>query len=102
MESALGGFFSFPEIPLDVMSYETASLLTLTSIAHHGEYIGKGSIICVLHSVTLIQGHNHRKIITCLSGHLQQTVPRFLYAKSTDAIVNLDTFWICPLKLQSK
>lgn len=85
MESALGGTFSFPEIPLHIMSYETASLLTLTSIAYHGR---KGSVICALHPVSLIKVITiGRLLITCLSGHPQKIVPRFLYAKSSDAML---------------
>jgi hypothetical protein len=62
-------------------------LLTLTSIAHHGEYIGKGSVICALHSVSLIQGHNRRQIhqlrirsppnphrVSCMPNRLMQSM----------------------------
>ncbi|TFK62319.1 hypothetical protein BDN72DRAFT_848822 [Pluteus cervinus] len=47
--------------------YDTTSTLAQLSISHHGEYIGRGSLICALHSISAGK------------------TPRFLYAKSTDS-----------------
>ncbi|PPQ93655.1 hypothetical protein CVT25_012714 [Psilocybe cyanescens] len=52
--------------PLDDATYESISYLAHLSLAHHGEFIGRGSLICALHSMTT------------------RKVPRFLYTKSTD------------------
>ncbi|KAF8971071.1 hypothetical protein BDZ97DRAFT_1753416 [Flammula alnicola] len=57
-----------PPFPLDEDAYEATSTLAQLSLAHHGEFIGRGSLICALHSMTA------------------KTTPRFLYAKSTDAM----------------
>ncbi|PPQ98399.1 hypothetical protein CVT24_004078 [Panaeolus cyanescens] len=54
--------------PLDELSYEAMSAHAHLALGHHGEFIGRGSLVCALHSVT--------------SG----TGPRFMYAKSTDAV----------------
>ncbi|KDR75279.1 hypothetical protein GALMADRAFT_542955 [Galerina marginata CBS 339.88] len=54
--------------PMDDAAYEATSTIAHLSLAHHGEFIGRGSLICALHSVT------------------SRKVPRFLYAKSTDAM----------------
>lgn len=57
--------------PLDDDAYGVTSTLAQISLAHHGEFIGRGSLLCALHSVTT------------------RKTPRFLYAKSTDAISGL-------------
>ncbi|KAF9482197.1 hypothetical protein BDN70DRAFT_875284 [Pholiota conissans] len=57
-----------PSFPLDENAYEATSTLAQLSLAHHGEFIGRGSLICALHAMTA------------------KTTPRFLYAKSTDAM----------------
>lgn len=38
--------------PLTQTMYDTTSTLAQLSIGHHGEYIGRGSLICALHSVS--------------------------------------------------
>jgi len=57
---------TFPFIHDD--DYVAISTLAHLSMGHHGEYIGRANMICALHAVTA------------------RRVPRFLYAKSTDAI----------------
>lgn len=37
--------------PLDDDAYEVTSTLAQISLAHHGEFIGRGSLLCALHSV---------------------------------------------------
>jgi hypothetical protein len=37
--------------PLDDDAYEVTSALAQISLAHHGEFIGRGSLLCALHSV---------------------------------------------------
>ncbi|KAG5646228.1 hypothetical protein DXG03_004055 [Asterophora parasitica] len=51
---------------LQPAAYATTSALAHLSLGHHGEYIGRGSVICALHAIST------------------GTNPRFLYAKSTD------------------
>ncbi|KAF4620331.1 hypothetical protein D9613_000355 [Agrocybe pediades] len=53
---------------IDDGTYEATSTIAQLSLAHHGEFIGRGSLLCALHSMT------------------SRTVARFLYAKSTDCI----------------
>jgi len=38
--------------PLDDDAYEATSTLAQISLAHHGEFIGRGSLLCALHSVS--------------------------------------------------
>ncbi|KAG6920136.1 hypothetical protein DXG01_004902 [Tephrocybe rancida] len=52
---------------LQPMMYNTTSTLARLSVGHHGEYIGRGSLICALHAIST------------------GTTSRFLYAKSTDS-----------------
>lgn len=40
-----------PPFPLDEDAYEATSTLAQLSLAHHGEFIGRGSLICALHAV---------------------------------------------------
>lgn len=54
--------------PIPNVLYESASTIAHLCLAHHGEYIGRGSLICALHSIT------------------NRSSPRFIYAKSTDSI----------------
>ncbi|KAF8629132.1 hypothetical protein AX17_005718 [Amanita inopinata Kibby_2008] len=56
-----------PEYPLDDSVYSITSFLAQLSLAHHGEFIGRGSLICALHSLST------------------KKIRRFLYAHSTDA-----------------
>lgn len=37
--------------PLDDAVYEATSSVAYLSLAHHGEFVGRGSLICALHSV---------------------------------------------------
>ncbi|KAG6844386.1 hypothetical protein H0H87_007290 [Tephrocybe sp. NHM501043] len=52
---------------LQPMMYNTTSTLARLSVGHHGEYIGRGSLICALHAISTGK------------------TSRFLYAKSTDS-----------------
>ncbi|KAG5639468.1 hypothetical protein H0H81_001590 [Sphagnurus paluster] len=52
---------------LSPTTYASHSALAHLSVGHHGEYIGRGSLVCALHSIST-------------GKH-----PRFLYAKSTDS-----------------
>ncbi|RDB25040.1 putative transcriptional regulatory protein C1F7.11c [Hypsizygus marmoreus] len=52
---------------LEPSVYATTSTLAQLSLGHHGEYIGRGSLICALHSISTGK------------------TSRFLYAKSTDS-----------------
>ncbi|KAF8160876.1 hypothetical protein B0H34DRAFT_355803 [Crassisporium funariophilum] len=54
---------------LDDVAYEATALLAQLSLAHHGEFIGRGSLICALHSITA------------------KSSPRFLYTKSTEPMM---------------
>ncbi|KAF8995491.1 hypothetical protein BDQ17DRAFT_1019802 [Cyathus striatus] len=45
--------------------YEATSTLAQLSLGHHGEYVGRGSILCALHSIST------------------KNIPRFFYANST-------------------
>lgn len=40
--------------PLDEDTYEATATLAQLSLAHHGEFIGRGSLICALHSVCFL------------------------------------------------
>lgn len=40
------------DYPLDDMVYSLTSFHAQLSLAHHGEFIGRGSLICALHSVS--------------------------------------------------
>jgi hypothetical protein len=40
------------EYPLDDAVYSVTSFHAQLSLAHHGEFIGRGSLICALHSVS--------------------------------------------------
>ncbi|KAK2467865.1 hypothetical protein APHAL10511_000160 [Amanita phalloides] len=55
------------EYPLDDTVYSVTSFHAQLSLAHHGEFIGRGSLICALHSLST------------------KKIRRFLYAHSTDA-----------------
>lgn len=68
--------------------YQAISTLARLSLGHHGEYIGRGSLICALHSVSLTRYH----LLTskCLYSYVFDQIStgstsRFLYAKSTDS-----------------
>ena len=39
--------------PLDEEAYEATSMLAQLSLAHPGEFLGRGSLICALHAVSL-------------------------------------------------
>lgn len=45
--------------PLNGTMYDTTSTLAQLCLAHHGEYIGRGSLICALHSVSY--GLRHKR-----------------------------------------
>lgn len=71
---------------IDDGTYEATSTLAQLSLAHHGEFIGRGSLLCALHSVCstiplLLLLPDLR-----LSQMTSRKVARFLYAKSTDCI----------------
>ncbi|KAF8627808.1 hypothetical protein AX15_004233 [Amanita polypyramis BW_CC] len=55
------------EYTLDDTVYSITSFLAQLSLAHHGEFIGRGSLICALHNLST------------------KKIRRFLYAHSTDA-----------------
>ncbi|KAF8070816.1 hypothetical protein FPV67DRAFT_1488820 [Lyophyllum atratum] len=52
---------------LQPTAYATTSALAHLSVGHHGEYIGRGSLVCALHAISTGK------------------TSRFLYAKSTDS-----------------
>ncbi|GLB37841.1 hypothetical protein LshimejAT787_0408920 [Lyophyllum shimeji] len=52
---------------LQPMAYATTSALAHLALGHHGEYVGRGSVVCALHAIST------------------GTTARFLYAKSTDS-----------------
>ncbi|KAF9528484.1 hypothetical protein CPB83DRAFT_894272 [Crepidotus variabilis] len=66
--------------------YQTASSSVLRSLGHHGEYMGRGSLLCCLHRVKL-PPHLEGKINNLSHKQVTDNNPvQFLYAQSTDAV----------------
>ena len=72
--------------PLDDNIYGSTSTLAQLSLGHHGEFIGRGSLLCALHSVRF------SSLLSVDTTHPPQIasrhLPRFLYANSTDSMSN--------------
>ncbi|KAG5350431.1 hypothetical protein C0989_011065 [Termitomyces sp. Mn162] len=73
---------------LPPLVYNSTSALAGLSIGHHGEYIGRGSLICALHAVSSCTSqYNRRHRLNAILKPQISTgeTSRFLYAKSTDS-----------------